>query len=226
LVLAKRQIVSELKNSAFLVGKLYPVLVDKNGEVIDGRHRLEADSTWPKVEVQGVESEEQRLLARLISNVCRRSVPSSEKTEILGKLGHLYLERGIPTSGLVRGISEKTGMSYRWVMKYAPDELKARPGLGGPKSVKDVYESKVARLATDDQLFVEPSQRVANIASYSNTNFATIMVEKQFYLKLEHAATELGVDLDVIVNNTLLLTFQKLVKLAKESDVPARDLPI
>lgn len=225
--MAKSQIVTELKNSALLVGKLYPVLVDKNGEVIDGQHRLEADPTWPKIEVQGMRSKEQLLLARLISNVCRRSVPSSEKTEMLGKLGHLYLERGLPISRIVREISEKTGMSYRWVMKYAPDELKARPGLGGPKSVKDVYESKVARLATaDDQLFVEPLDRVAKIANYSNTNFATIMVEKQFYLRLKHASTELGVDLDVIVNNALLLTFQKLVKLAKQSSTPAGDLPL
>ena len=214
-----RQIVLELKKSSSIVGKLYPVLVDKNGEIIDGRHRLEADSNWPKRVIPGIESEEQMLLARLITNVCRRDVSSAEKTEELQKLGRICLERGVSKGELITEISNKTGMSYRWVMKYIPNELKLRPGLGGPKKANEVYENQVARHATnEEQLLVEPSERVAKLAMYSNTNFATIMVEKQFYLKLRYAATELGAELDVIVNNALLLTFQKLVELAKKSN--------
>ena len=95
-----------------------------------------------------MESEEHRLLARLISNVCRRKVPSEEKTEMLDSLGQFYLEQGVPHSELVRKIVQNTGMSYRWVMKYASDLLKVRPGLGGPRSQKSAYENEVAWRAT------------------------------------------------------------------------------
>ncbi|MGA3060800.1 MAG: ParB/RepB/Spo0J family partition protein [Candidatus Bathyarchaeia archaeon] len=212
------QVISELRRTSSVVGRLYPVIVDSHGRVIDGEHRLKADPNWFKVEIPSVESEEQRLLARLISNVCRRDVSSAEKTEMLRELGRIYLQQGVSRSELVKAITRKTGMSYRWVMKYAPDELKLRPGLGGPKSQKDIYETEVAWLATGvDELLLKPSERVARLTNYSNTNFVTIMVEKQFYLKFKEAATELGVDVDVIINNALLLAFQKVKKLAKQN---------
>lgn len=223
--MAKKQIVSELRNSVSLVGPLYPVLISKNGEIIDGRHRLEADANWPKRIIKGVD-EEHILLARLVSNVCRRSVPPAEKTEILKKLGDVYLNKGIALNELTKEISERTGMSYRWVMKYTPQELKLRPGLGGPKSRRNIYESKVARCATEDQLLIEPPERVANLANYSNTNFTTLIVEKKFYLKLNHVAEDLGTSIDTVINNALLLTLQKLIKLAKQKNAPISELPI
>lgn len=214
----REQVVSDLRHTASVVGMLYPVLVDKHGKIIDGKRRLKADPNWFKVEIPSVESEEDRLLARLISNVCRRNVSSNEKTVILRKLGRLYLEWGVPHSKLVKEITQKTGMSYRWVMKYAPDELKERPGLGGPRCQKETYENRVAWLATDkDELLLEPSERVATLRNYSNTNFATIVVERQFYLKLREAASEVGVEVEVIINNALLLTLQKVWKLAKQN---------
>jgi hypothetical protein len=224
----QRQVISDLKHSAALVGKLYPVLVDKHGKIIDGRCRLEADPNWPRVEVKSVDSEKGRLLARIISNVCRRDVSSTEKTEMLRELGHICLGQGIHPGGLVKEISEKTGMSYRWVMKYIPDDLKMRPGLGGPKKLEsfykskiNLYESKVAPFATDEyELFLEPQERVAKLAHYSNTNFVTIVVEKQFYLKLKAAVAELDANLDVIINNALLLTLQKVEKWAKQKSTP------
>ena len=208
--------VSDLKVSAAVLGKLYPVLIDKHGRVIDGKHRLKADPNWFKVEVPGVESEEHLLLLRLVSNVCRRNVPSSEKTEMLDELGQLYLEEGVSHNELVKKIVQKTGMSYRWVMNYASDELKVRPGFGGPKSQKSICEDKIAGHTTiEDELLSAPSERVAKLLSYSNTNFATILVEKQFYLKLEEAAHRLGISVDIVINNALILTFQRMNQLAK-----------
>jgi hypothetical protein len=224
---AQRQAISNIKNSAGFVGRLYPVLVDKHGEIIDGRHRLKADPSWPTVEVKNVDSEERRLIARLVANVCRREVSSTEKTEILRNLGRLYLKQGLHPNQLAKEISQKTGMSYRWVMKYIPDNLKMRPGLGGPKKLKNlypsIYTSKVAVLATEEyKLLGEPREKVANLASYSNTKFATIILDKRFYLRLKEAASALGVSPDVIINNALLQTLQKVEKLAKENSPPLR----
>jgi len=45
---------------------LYPVLLDRHGNIIDGMHRLKADKNWPKIRLENIETEEQRLIARLI----------------------------------------------------------------------------------------------------------------------------------------------------------------
>jgi ParB-like chromosome segregation protein Spo0J len=63
----EKPIISYLKFSSKNVGRLYPVLIDKQGNVIDGMHRLKADKNWPKIKLENVETEEQRLITRLIS---------------------------------------------------------------------------------------------------------------------------------------------------------------
>ena len=106
------------------------MLLDKHGNVVDGKHRLAADANWPKTRLEHVETEEDRLIARLISNVCRRNVSATEKSEILQELGEIYVKAGVkPGTELARKISEETGMSYRWMMKYLPDNSKERPVL-------------------------------------------------------------------------------------------------
>jgi ParB-like chromosome segregation protein Spo0J len=123
--------VSDLKHSSERVGRLYPVLLDKQGNIIDGRHRLAADTDWPAIRLDHISSEKERLLARLVSNVYRRTVSASEKRETLERLGRIYIEEGEKQGKLAHRIAEDTGMSYRWVMKYLPEHLKTRPGLGG-----------------------------------------------------------------------------------------------
>jgi len=108
------------------------MLLDKHGNIIDGRHRLAADEDWPKMKLEHVETEEDGLVARLISNVCRRDVSAGEKSEMPGKLGEIYLSEGLKPGKIAYKIGEETGMSYRWVMQYLPDKLNERPDLGGP----------------------------------------------------------------------------------------------
>jgi len=134
--LGEDEIDSGLRLSSRRVGWLYPVLLDKHGNVIDGKHRLAADANWPKMRLDHVKSKEDRLIARLICNVCRRNVSAGEKSEIVQELGELHVKAGVkPGKELVSKISEETGMSYRWVMKYLPDNFKERPGVGGPSPV-------------------------------------------------------------------------------------------
>jgi len=202
-----------LSQSASVIGKLYPVLLDKYGNLVDGQHRLEADPSWPKIKIPSIETEEQRILARLVTNVCRRSVSAEEKTRTLRELGHIYLEKGVRLSDLARELSKRTGMSYRWVMKYAPEELKLRPGVGGPISHS---KSRVARRATDEHmLLAKTSEKVANISNYSNTSFTNITLEKRFFLRLKHATEELGVEVNELINNGFLLMLQKTERIAK-----------
>jgi len=90
---SQKRVVSDLKASSERVGRLYPILLDRYGNVIDGQHRLAVDKNWPKMRLENIETEEQRLLVRLISNVCRRHIPAKEKTEILARLGEIYLKQ-------------------------------------------------------------------------------------------------------------------------------------
>ena len=84
-VLDVEELIMGLRFSGERVGQLYPVLLDKHGNVVDGLHRLKADPNWPKI----------RLVARLIANVCRRNVPAEEKSRMLEELGELYVKEGV-----------------------------------------------------------------------------------------------------------------------------------
>jgi hypothetical protein len=75
--------------------------------------------------LENVETEEQLLIARLISNACRRHVTAEEKTEMLKRFGETCLKEGVKPKGIAQKIMEETGMSYRWMMKYLPDKYKA-----------------------------------------------------------------------------------------------------
>jgi hypothetical protein len=127
------------------IGYLYPVLKDAQDNVIDGVHRLSIDSKWPTRTVEEVKDATQLVIARLIANVCRRTVPREEKTEWLRQIATL-------TGWTPKQIAENLPVSYNWVMKYIPDEFKERPGQGPTEYpvTRRVTESQkpVARLAT------------------------------------------------------------------------------
>jgi hypothetical protein len=220
--LGEDEIDSGLRLSSRRVGRLYPVLLDKHGNVIDGKHRLAADANWPKMRLDDVESEEDRLIARLICNVCRRNVSAEEKSEILQELGELHVKAGVkPGAELASKISEETGMSYRWVMKYLPDNFKERPGVGGPSPIfnltnvkEKLYEGKVARPATLqlDISLAEPAERVLTVKKYANTDFVNLVLQRRFYANVEKLAENLGTAPDVIINNVLVSTVRKLME--------------
>jgi hypothetical protein len=205
--------ISDLRFSAEQIGRLYPVLVDKDGEIIDGHHRLRADPHWPVMKLENVKTDEQRLIARLITNVCRRMVSASEKKEILKKLYYFYLEKGIEPSKIVRKITERTGMSYRWVMMYLPEKLKQRPGVGGPRKgskfgANNFSNCEVANLATTQHeggLLTPRKEPVVTIKKYANTGFVGLLLEKRTYMKFEEFAESNDVETETVITNAFLL---------------------
>ena len=229
--MSEDEITSELRLSSRRVGRLYPVLLDKHGNVIDGKHRLAADENWPKMRLDHVESEEDRLIAKLISNVRRRNVSAAEKGEILQGLGETCVKAGVkPGTELARKISEETGMSYRRVMKYLPSNFKQRPGIGGPSSAfdlvnvkKKICKGKVARLATLqlDILLAEPAKRVLTVKKYANTDFVNVVMQRRFYANFEKLAENLGTTPDVIINNVLVLTLTKMMEVSNLNPRPS-----
>jgi len=224
LQMSRKDAISELRASSKRAGRLYPILLDRHGNIIDGLHRFKADENWPKIVLENIGTVKEKLIARLVGNVCRRHVSAEEKSELLERLGEVYFNEGVEPGKIAYEIADETGMSYRWVMNYLPDKYKARPGLGGPSKVLSVYKSKEktqkskdARYATlDDELTLSnPQQKILSVKNYANTKFVNIVLEKQFYLKIEKIAEKLGTKSDILINNTLLLTLKKLEDMAK-----------
>jgi len=209
-----KRVVSDLKASSERVGRLYPVLLDRHGNVIDGQHRLAADESWPKIRLETVETEKERLLARLISNVCRRYVPPREKAEILERLGEIYLQEGIEPGKVSHKIAEETGMSYQWVMKYLPEKFKEHLQSERAKSAlrRRAGENPKRREEPKEiaELTEPPKGKILTVQKYANTSFVNIVLVKPFYTQLERIAEKLGTTPDVIISNILLKGLKEL----------------
>jgi hypothetical protein len=139
-----------------------------------------------------VRTEKGRLIARIISNTVRRSAPRREKTELLAKLGEMYVNEGVESGRIAYKIAEETGMSHRWVVKYLPNKFK--------DSLQSERAGSAARRATAEDpkrraisfKLEEPPKGAVAIKAYGNTNFVNIMLEKQFYRQLEEKAEKAG----------------------------------
>jgi hypothetical protein len=208
---------ADLELSCKHVGHLYPVLMDKHGNVIDGNHRLVADKNWPKLKLDHIKSKKELVLARLVSNVCRRNVPRTEKTQMLRELGEIHVQEGVSPGKIPHVVAEETGMSYRWVMEYLPDDLKERPGIGGPRpslksfeGTEPIDKGKVAGPATGNPRFLSMLlPKILEVKDYANTDFVHIVLERNFFAKIVRLANEVGTTPETIINNTLVSMLRK-----------------
>lgn len=200
--------IEDYKSSAQKVGKLYPVLEDFYGNIIDGQHRLEADEDWPRIRLESIKTEKDRIIVRLIGNACRRSVPAQEKTDMLDKLGSILLKEGLKPGEIAEKIAEDTGMSYRWVVKYLPEKYK-----DFTQSQRRIRESSDAHHATGllAEVLKPPKRRDGlKINKYGNTEFVLLMLDKSFYSEFEKDCLELEMPPEYCVMKTLEEHHQKV----------------
>jgi len=119
----------DLKLSVEKLGKLCPVLLDKNGHVIDGNHRMKLDPKWPTVTLSNIDTPVKRGLARIASNFCRRTVDAEELTrEITMLIGY-----GLKP----KQISELTGISERTIYRHLPEHLKTEKAKAISEAMKE-----------------------------------------------------------------------------------------
>jgi hypothetical protein len=124
----------DLKSSEKVVGQLYPVLKAADGEILDGCHRVQSDPSWKAIVLETINTPEEKLLARLIANFHRRSVPTEEKSAWLNQLAQIYRNNGFKIEGereraqgpneIARKICDVTGIGYRTVMEYLEPTFK------------------------------------------------------------------------------------------------------
>jgi len=136
----------DLKQSEGAIGQLYPILEAKDGEIIDGFHREEVDKNWKRLRLKHVNSQEKKLIARLVANFHRRQVSREEKEEWINGLARIYTKQGLRVSGRRPGsggappneieqeIVKKTGLTSYTVRQYLSDEFKQRL----PSNIQDI----------------------------------------------------------------------------------------
>jgi hypothetical protein len=194
-----------LSASSVKVGCLYPILIDNNGEIIDGEHRFQANRNWRKVKLTHIKTEQDRLIVRIVANNVRRSVPAAEKNELLNQLGEIMLKEGVEPGQIAAAISEKTGMSYRWVAKYLASEF------------KDKIQSTRARLAARHA--AEVYSEVASapkrkgsllVKNYINSSFVIITVPREFYADFEKRSLSLGIPVENSIQKALEQHLEKM----------------
>lgn len=127
----------DLKKSESKIGQLYPILVTKDGKIIDGFHRKDADPNWKTLVVPEIDDEEKLLAARLIANFHRRQVSREEKEEWINGLAKIYKAQGLSPSVLNRTgksineikekLSEVTGLHSDTILLYLDGEFKQEP---------------------------------------------------------------------------------------------------
>jgi hypothetical protein len=104
-------------------------------------------------------------------------------------------------------------MSYRWVMKYLPEQFKNCVKSESARATRRVAEEDLKRREEPKEiaeLMEPPKEKVLAVQKYANTSFVNVFLEKPFYTQLGRMAEKLGTTPDVLINNALLLILKTL----------------
>ena len=133
----------DLKKSEEGIGQLYPILEAKDGEVIDGFHREKANKKWKRIRLEHVDTEEKKLIARLVSNYARRLVPDEEKRKWINGLAEIYEKQGV--TSIPSKILEMTGLKKDAVYQHLDHKFMRQ--IDYPKREPTVSASQVIEKA-------------------------------------------------------------------------------
>jgi hypothetical protein len=171
-------------------------LVDYYGNIIDGKHRFEANREWKSSKLGHIKTEKDRLVVRIISNNLRRTVSANEKKKLLDRLGEILSNQGVRPGKIAYEIADATGMSYTWVMKYLPDRFK--------DNAKSESASVTHHVAKEKRLTEFARENILIIKKYRNTDFVNIVVKKSLYEKLAEKSRKLKTTPDKLVYKAIL----------------------
>ena len=131
------------------IGQLYPVLVDSEGNVIDGFHRLEVDPHWRREKLPEIDTEEKLLVARCVANWNRRQVSREEKEEWINGLARIYKKQGLKVTPqrneIKQKIAEVTGLNSDVVLLFLSPKFKVEP----KPHLKKGYPTKPASIVIE-----------------------------------------------------------------------------
>ena len=188
----------DLKGSSKRIGQLYPILVDYNGQIIDGKHRAQVNGNWRKIRLEHIKTEKDRLIATIIANNARRKVSQKEKMSLLNRLGEIYLSDGIKPGRISYKMAKELGMSHRWVLRYLPSKFK--------DSFQSNRASSAARLVAKilSEFSKPPKDKgMVDIKKYKNGTFVAVILEKYFFEEFQRDSLELGVQPEISLHKAI-----------------------
>jgi hypothetical protein len=123
-----QELLRELKRTKELVGELYPILVTRDGKIVDGLHRAKVG--WKSVRrLDQVDSDVKAVLARILVHKVRREITSEEQKKAVNQLAELLLtKKGIKPGRIGPLIAELTGYSLPQIDIWLDEKYKAPKG--------------------------------------------------------------------------------------------------
>ena len=150
----------DLKQSEGAIGQLYPILEAKDGDIIDGLHRERADKNWKRLRLEHIDTQEKKLVARLVANFHRRQVSREEKKEWINGLARIYIKQGLRVrrdistekggyrlNEITQKISEVTGLEITTVRDYISPTYKQT------ETGHEIQEARVAASQVIEKAF-------------------------------------------------------------------------
>lgn len=171
-------VVKAIKKSVEKFKQFYPILLDANGEIIDGQNRRVALTNPDTRKLDFIKTKKDRLQARLITNHARKGQSKKTWVHTLNELATILEKDGIESIG--KKISEETGLPYRTIMRYLPAKFKdqaqslraSHPRL--PRSTQKKLESLESVTETQSTALPQlpaksPAKKIPSIPSQSIT---------------------------------------------------------
>jgi len=152
----------DLRKSTEKIGELYPVIVSKSGEIVDGFHRINAKANWRREVRDDIDTPEKVLKARLISNKFRRQVTAEEVKGWINDLAEIaYTEHGIEPGEISGWVAEETGYKDETVRKYLDEKYLSSQHSQAGKKGAEVTHAPVSMQAVSVVSVAEPLIREA-----------------------------------------------------------------
>jgi len=119
----KEEFLEGLKKSKRTVGHIYPVIISKKTlGIVDGKHRKQADPTWPEKQIEFPDKKSE-VLFRMHANYRRKVSRKERQTEML-MLASYFEDEGVPREQMVSKLAEKTPFSERYIRSLLPSKYK------------------------------------------------------------------------------------------------------
>lgn len=117
-----QNVIDSIKKSSEKFRQMYPILVDANDELIDGRHRSKVFKNPETKKLDFIKTKKERLEASLVANHARKGQNKSTWEFTLKELAKVLEREGVEKIGL--RIAEETGLPYRTLMRFLPSKFK------------------------------------------------------------------------------------------------------
>ena len=124
--------------------ELYPVLVAEDGEVLDGKHRVEAKPNWHKKTVSA-KSRLEKILVRLKAHY-RRRVPREETQALITELALELEKSGISKENVATELVKILPYSERYILLLLPLEYKRIEKVEAGKIGAAIFQQKIQNM--------------------------------------------------------------------------------